>query len=101
MRKSTLRIAVGATAFVTLAGLAAVLWTEFRHEPFRSKFAGGDPDAAASSATTPGEGPIGGWEAYRSAARTYPADVIPPGVVGNARRELEIGEPRQPATTAD
>jgi len=89
MRKSTLRIAVGATAFVTLAGLAAVLWTEFRHEPFRSKFAGGDPDAAASSATTPGEGPIGGWEAYRSAARTYPADVIPPGVVGNAKATFE------------
>src|SRR5438132_2769842 len=89
MRKSTLRIAVGATAFVTLAGLATVLWTEFRHEPFRAKFAGGDPDAAASSATTPGEGPIGGWEAYRSAARTYPADVIPPGVVGNAKATFE------------
>src|SRR5207244_12966492 len=32
-----------------------------------SKFAGGDPDAAATSQDTPGEGPIGGYEAYLSA----------------------------------
>src|SRR5437899_279812 len=89
MRKRTLRIAVGATAFVTLAGLAAVLWTEFRHEPFRSKFAGGDPEAAVGRATTPGGGPIGGGEAYRSGARTYPADVIRPGAVGNAKATFE------------
>ena len=33
---------------------------------FKSKFAGGDPDAVAqrgSAPATPGEGPVGGWEA--------------------------------------
>jgi hypothetical protein len=47
---------------------------------------GGDPDAPFKSRrTTPGEGPIGGYEAYKSAARTYPADVIPPWMVENAK----------------
>src|SRR5262245_60801517 len=31
------------------------------------------------------EGPVGGYEAYKSAVRTYPADVIPPSMVQNAR----------------
>ncbi len=34
---------------------------------------------------TAGEGPIGGYEAYRSAARTYPANTIPPAVVARAK----------------
>src|SRR3954454_15850046 len=42
---------------------------------------GGDPDAAGSIHLTPGEGPLGGYDAYLSAARTYPANVIPPRVV--------------------
>src|SRR5437763_11287704 len=38
----------------------------------------GERDAGSTSArTTPGEGPIGGYEAYKSATRTYPANVIP------------------------
>ena len=45
------------------------------------KFAGGDPDQQQqSSATTPGEGPAGGFEAYLAAERTYPANEIPPAV---------------------
>jgi hypothetical protein len=32
-----------------------------------------------------GEGPLGGYEAYRSAARTYPANVIPPAIVARAK----------------
>src|SRR4051794_17699161 len=49
------------------------------------KFAAGDPDAqsgrdADSSTQTPGEGPVGGWEAYLAAQRTYPANEIPPVV---------------------
>jgi hypothetical protein len=45
-----------------------------------------DPDAAfRSRRTIPGEGPIGGYEAYKSAARTYPANVIPPWMVENAK----------------
>jgi hypothetical protein len=58
---------------------------ELADEGFVSKFAGGDPDTQASSATTPGEGPIGGWEAFRAAARTYPANEIPPAVVQHAK----------------
>src|SRR5205823_10988201 len=33
-----------------------------------------------------GEGPIGGYEAYKSATRTYPANVIPPSMVQNAKK---------------
>jgi len=50
-----------------------------------SKIAG-EPDGILTSArTTPGEGPVGGYEAYKSAARTYPANVIPPWMVENAK----------------
>src|SRR5437016_2380510 len=46
----------------------------------------GDPDAVLRSARTiPSEGPVGGYEAYKSAARTYPANVIPPRMVQNAK----------------
>src|SRR4029450_2417692 len=46
----------------------------------------GDPDAVLRSARTiPSEGPVGGYEAYKSAARTYPANVIPPSMVQNAK----------------
>ncbi len=49
------------------------------------KFAGGDPDQQQqSSATTPGEGPVGGFEAYLAAERTYPASEIPPAVSAQA-----------------
>ena len=48
------------------------------------KFAGGDPDQQQSSATTPGEGPAAGFEAYLAAERTYPADEIPPTVSAQA-----------------
>jgi hypothetical protein len=51
-----------------------------------SKIAG-DPDAGSTRArTTPGEGPIGGYEAYKSATRTYPANVIPASMVQNAKK---------------
>ena len=54
-----------------------------------SKFAT-DPDAVrASGRDSPGESPIGGYEAYLSAERTYPADVIPPAVVENARATFD------------
>jgi hypothetical protein len=50
----------------------------------------GDPDAVFRSArTTPGEGPVGGYEAYKSAARTYPANVIPPSMVQNAKKTFD------------
>jgi hypothetical protein len=54
------------------------------------KFAGGDPDQQQSSATTPGEGPVGGFEAYLAAERTYPADEIPPSVSAQASATFDI-----------
>jgi hypothetical protein len=46
----------------------------------------GEPDAVLRNArTVPSEGPVGGYEAYKSAARTYPANVIPPSMVQNAK----------------
>jgi hypothetical protein len=60
---------------------------------------GGDSDAVLRSARTiPSEGPIGGYEAYKSAARTYPANVIPPSMVENAKKTffkiLKQGDPK-------
>jgi len=39
----------------------------------------------SSKETTAGEGPAAGYEAYRSATRTYPATAIPPAVVKRAK----------------
>ena len=69
--------------------------TESRHF---AKFAGGDPDAAASQKDTPGEGPVGGLEAYFSAQRTYPADEIPPAVAEKPRRRSTRSRGRTPRT---
>src|SRR5437763_5073134 len=47
----------------------------------------GDPDAVLRNArTTPGEAPPTGYEAYKSATRTYPANVIPLSMVQNAKK---------------
>jgi hypothetical protein len=82
-----------AVAAVLAAGAAmlAVALRGSEHEPFQSKFAGGDPDAAqtANSSTKPGLDPVGGWEAYRAAARTYPANLIPPSVVDTAEATFD------------
>ena len=57
--------------------------------PVKSKIAG-EPDLISRSVrATPGEGPIGGYEAYKSAARTYPANVIPPSMVKNAKNTFD------------
>src|SRR5438128_6147229 len=50
----------------------------------------GEPDAVLRNVRTrPGEGPIGGYEAYKSATRTYPANVIPPSMVQNAKKTFD------------
>src|SRR6266540_693024 len=46
---------------------------------FEPKFGSGENAAEAA-----GEGPLGGYEAYLSAARTYPANVIPPAIAQRA-----------------
>ena len=50
-----------------------------------AKIAGEREAVSINARTTPGEGPIGGYEAYKSAMRTYPANVIPPFIVRNAK----------------
>src|SRR4029077_17035134 len=35
------------------------------------------------------EGPVNGYEAYKSAARTYPANVIPVSMVQNAKKTFD------------
>src|SRR3954451_11187432 len=41
------------------------------------------------AADTAGEGPTGGYEAYKAAQRTYPANVIPPQVAQRAEVAFE------------
>ena len=75
-------IAAIAASVVSTGGARSDRWSS-------SKFTG-DPDAAAThAAATPGEGPIDGYEAYLSAQRTYPANVIPPSFVQNAKATFE------------
>jgi hypothetical protein len=85
------RLGLAGALVAAAAALALVLTTGGAQEDkwSTSKFAGGDPDAAATSADTPGEGPVGGYEAYLSAAKTYPANVIPPAFVQNAKNTFE------------
>ena len=61
-----------------------------------SKYGSGDPDYAQatggdadSNETTVGEGPLGGFEAYLSAQRTYPATDIPPTLPEKAATTFE------------
>src|SRR5438034_1649449 len=54
-----------------------------------AKIAGERDEVLRSAHTIPGEGPIGGYEAYKSAARTYPANVIPPSMVQNAKKTFD------------
>ena len=90
-----------ARAFVVLGGVAAISAIAAvalaissggttRPHFIQSKFASGDPDAkAGSQGTKVGEGPLDGWEAYQAAARTYPANVIPPAIADRAEATFE------------
>ena len=91
-RRKTAVWAAGLTALATVTALALVLVLGgSEHEPFRSKFAGGDPDKAQASnaAAVPGEGPADGWDAYLEAAKTYPAEELPPAVADKAETTFE------------
>jgi hypothetical protein len=83
MRRRTYGVIGGVAAISAIAAVALAVSTGSSiHPAFTSKLAGGDPDAAHAS---PGEGPIGGWDAYLAAARAYPADQIPPSLAENAK----------------
>src|SRR2546427_9466301 len=96
----TLMSAAAAMAFVA-AGDTLVLATGGAQQD-RSATAkiAGEPDGVLRSArTVPGESPVGGYEAYKSAARTYPANVIPPSMVQNAKNTfIKIATQTAPQT---
>jgi hypothetical protein len=79
MQKTTVRIAAGAAALVMLAGAAYGAETSSFSLPFVGKFAAGDPDAGGNDDV------IGGFAAYLSAARAYPADAVPVSVAIQAQ----------------
>ena len=60
-----------------------------------AKWGTGDPDAAQehgdadSQEATPGEGPLGGFEAYLAAQRSYPAAEVPPTLPATAQSTFE------------
>jgi hypothetical protein len=90
MLRTRYRVVIG--AIVIPAALLAALLLAFsgsatqsgKAAPF-SKAAGGEPDAVANS---PGLGP-NSFEAYLSAERTYPANVIPPAIAAKAETTFE------------
>src|SRR6266403_4922283 len=106
---SHLRITTAVTLMSAAAAMAFVAggdrlftvsspWSPFSEDrPATAKIAG-EPDAMLRSARAlPGEGPVGGYEAYKSAARTYPANVIPPSMVENAKNTfLKIAKQGDP-----
>src|SRR5215210_7813107 len=77
------------TGTLFLLGAAVVLTLVFlagrsggNQAPFN---VGAGAAGALSKETTAGEGPASGYEAYRSAARTYPANTISPAIVARAK----------------
>ena len=72
MRRKRFGMFLGAAgvlaAAVTIALVAVLVIGESEAEHF-PKFGSGDPDAQGSETAAPGEGPIGGYEAYISAQR--------------------------------
>src|SRR2546430_14261235 len=76
------RLGLAGSLAAAAAALALVLTAGGpRHDEWsKSKFAGGDPDAVATSADTPGEGPIGGGGGGPSPGQNDSAQVgSPPG----------------------
>ncbi|HYX76541.1 MAG TPA: hypothetical protein VE757_05130, partial [Gaiellaceae bacterium] len=88
MRRPKHRVVIGAVAIP--AALLVALLLAFaggsggpaagKAAPFAKGASGGDPDAATSNS---GLGPVS-FDAYQSAERTYPANVIPPAVAQRA-----------------
>jgi hypothetical protein len=81
--------AAAAMAFMAGGGRLAMIESTSsqlsQDRPVRAKIPGERDAVSRSARTIPSEGPVGGYEAYKSAARTYPANVIPPSMVRNAR----------------
>jgi hypothetical protein len=88
-RKGKIGLGAGLLAVAATATVFALVLGGGGSEGFASKFAGGDPDQqGASQEQTVGEGPDT-FEAWLSAQRTYPANVIPPAVADSAQTAFE------------
>src|SRR5437667_12538554 len=89
----TLVTAAAAMAFVAGGGRLVTVGkpsSQFSQDRAAKGKIAGDPDEVMKSARTrTSEGPVGGYEAYKSAARTYPANVIPASMVQNAKNTFE------------
>jgi hypothetical protein len=97
----TLMSAAAAMALVAGSdrlGTVGSLSSQFSQDRLAAAKLAGEPDAVLRSARTiPSEGPVGGYEAYKSATRTYPANVIPPSMVQNAKNTfLKIAKQGDP-----
>src|SRR4029450_6883058 len=63
----------------------------------KAKMTGERVALVRNARTLPGEGPVGGYEAYKSAERTYPAHAIPVSMVHNAKNTfLKIAKQGDP-----
>src|SRR5438105_3035645 len=71
-KRTAWRLGLAGLLVAAAAALALVLMTGGAQQDRMSKSKlVRDPDAASTAADTPGEGPIGGYDAYLSAERTY------------------------------
>jgi hypothetical protein len=92
MRGRTYGIIGGVAAISAIAWIALAVSTGGTARPhfYISKFASGEREAQAGSPQAKvGEGPLDGFDAYQAAARTYPANVIPPAVAAKAETTFE------------
>ena len=91
MQRPSRRRLFGAAGVAVLAAAVALtlIFTLVGGESERhiGKFAGGDPDQQqASSTDTPGEGNIGGFDAYIAATEAYPANAVAPALFTRAKQ---------------
>src|SRR5207249_5170970 len=101
----TLMSAAAAMAFVaggdTLVTIGNPSSPFLQDKVVRPKIAGERDEVLRSARTVPGEGPVGGYEAYKSATRTYPANVIPVSMVQNAKKTFEKIAKQSALTTSN
>jgi hypothetical protein len=92
MRGRTYGVIGGVAAISAIAAIALAVSSGGTTRPhfFISKFASGEREAQTGSRQAKvGEGPLDGFDAYQAAARTYPANVIPPAVSAKAETTFE------------
>jgi hypothetical protein len=85
-RRTTLFGAAGVALVAAAVALALFFSMAGGSERHMGKFAGGDPDQQQSSGVdTPGEGNIGGYDAYIAAEEAYPASTVAPALAARAQ----------------